>query len=150
MTVSLSGLEIGKQLKERFPGAVVEANDQAVLVKSESLLDVARYLKDTTGLDFDYLAFLTAVDYYDYFELVYRLASLKHNHTMTLKTRCYGRENPVVPSVVKLWKGADFQERETFDLFGIKFEGHPNMKRIVLWDGFKGHPLRKDYLSDGN
>lgn len=146
MTVPLSGVEIAKQLKEHFPDAVNEANDQAVMVRSESLFQIAQYLKDTPGLDFDYLTFLTAVDYLDYFEVVYRLTSIKNNHTITLKTRCYGRDNPTVPSVVKLWQGADFQEKETYDLLGIKFEGHPNLKRIVLWEGFQGHPLRRDYL----
>ncbi|MEE9399093.1 MAG: NADH-quinone oxidoreductase subunit C, partial [Dehalococcoidales bacterium] len=62
------------------------------------------------------------------------------------KIRCYQRNNPVLPSLVGLWQGADFQEREIYDLMGIKFDGHPNMKRIVLWEGFEGHPLRKDYL----
>ncbi len=146
MTVSLSGLEISKQLTERFPEAIVEANEQAILVKSESLFEIARYLKETPGLEFDYLTMLTAVDYFDYFEVVYRLTSMTKNQAMTMKTRCYGRDNPTVPSVVKLWKGADFQERETYDLLGVKFEGHPNMKRIVLWEGFQGYPLRKDYL----
>lgn len=146
MTVSLSGLEISQQLKERFPEAVVEASEQAIIVKSESLFEIAQYLKDTPGLEFDYLTMLTAVDYFDYFEVVYRLTSMTKNQSMTMKTRCYGRDNPTVPSVVKLWKGADFQERETYDLLGVKFEGHPNMKRIALWEGFQGHPLRKDYL----
>jgi NADH-quinone oxidoreductase subunit C len=86
------------------------------------------------------------VDYYDYFELVYQLTSLENNHSLVVKTRCYGRENLTVPSVVSLWRGADYQEREIFDLIGISFEGHPNMKRIVLWEGFVGHPLRKDFV----
>jgi NADH:ubiquinone oxidoreductase subunit C len=63
-----------------------------------------------------------------------------------LKTRCNDREQPVVPSVISVWQGADFQEREIYDLLGIRFAGHPNMKRIFLWEGFKGHPLRRDYL----
>jgi NADH-quinone oxidoreductase subunit C len=63
-----------------------------------------------------------------------------------LKARCYDRENPVLPSVVGLWRTADFQEREIYDLLGISFTGHPNLKRIALWEGFEGHPLRKDFL----
>jgi len=146
MTVSLSGSEIAKQIAERFPEAVSEASDQAVMVKSEFLFEVAQYLKSSQGLDFDYLTGITAVDYYDYFELVYQLTSLQHNHSLVLKTRCYDRTKPTLPSVVSLWRGADFQEREIYDLIGISFVGHPNLKRIVLWQGFKGHPLRKDYL----
>ena len=89
---------------------------------------------------------ITAVVYYVDFELVYRLVSLGHNHSLMLKTRCYDRDKPALPSVVSLWQGADYQEREIFDLMGISFDGHPNLKRIFLWQGYEGHPLRKDYL----
>ncbi len=147
MTVSLSGLEVVKQIAERFPEAVSEASDEAaVVVKGESLFEVAEYLKSSPELDLDYLNHITAMDYYDYFEVVYQFTSLKHNHSLVLKTRCYGRNNPTLPSIVTLWRGADFQEREIYDLMGISFEGHPNLKRIVLWQGFEGHPLRKDFL----
>jgi len=146
MTVSLSGSEVAKKITEHFPEAVSEASDQAIVVKSESLFEVAEYLKSNPELDFDYLNYIAAVDYYDYFELVYQLTSRQHNHSLVLKTRCYDRDKPIVPSVVGLWRGADFQERESYDLMGITFEGHPNLKRIVLWEGFEGHPLRKDYL----
>ena len=146
MTVSLSTSKVAKQIAAHFPGAVSEISDQAVMVKGESLFEVMEYLKNSQGLDFDYLTGVTAVDYYDYFELVYHLTSLQHNHSLVVKIRCQGRGNPVVPSVVSLWRGADFQEREIYDLVGIRFEGHPNLKRIFLWQGFEGHPLRKDYL----
>ena len=145
MTVTLSGKEIASQLAEKFPGSIVESSQNGLVVESDSLLAIATFLKDTPGLDFDYLSAITAIDYYDYFEVVYQLTSLEHNHSLVLKTRCHSRHNPVVPSLVNLWQGADFQEREIYDLMGIRFEGHPNMKRIVLWEGFLGHPLRKDY-----
>jgi len=146
MTISLLGLEVAKQITERFPDAVFEVSGTSVVVKSDSLFDVAQFLKTTPGLDFDYLTAITAVDYYDCFEVVYQLTSMKHNHSLVVKTRCYARENPTLPSVVSLWRGADFQEREIYDLMGISFDGHPNLKPIFLWGGFKGHPLRKDYL----
>ena len=146
MTTALPTLEVARQITERYPDAVIETADTAILINSESLLDVATFLRDTPDLEFDYLAHITAVDYYDYFEVIYQLASIKHNHSLLLKTRCYGRDNLSLPSVVSLWRGADYQEREIYDLMGIAFEGHPNMKRIVLWSGFEGHPLRKDYL----
>ena len=146
MTVALSGKEIASQLEDKSPGSIVESSQDYLVVKSDSLPEVASFLRDTPGLDFDYLNCITAIDYYEYFEVVYQLSSLEHNHSLVVKTRCYDRENPVLPSVVGLWKGADFQEREIYDLMGIGFEGHPNMKRIFLWDGFQGHPLRKDYL----
>jgi NADH-quinone oxidoreductase subunit C len=146
MTVALSGKEIATQIEEKFPESVVESSEKEVVVKSDSLLDVAAFLKNTPDLDFDYLNYITAVDYYDHFEVVYMLSSLEHNHSLVIKTRCYERESPALPSVVHLWQGADFQEREIYDLMGIKFEGHPNMKRIFLWEGFPGHPLRKDFM----
>jgi len=147
MTVALSARKISEQIKARFPEAIAEVTDQPPVLRGESLFAVAEYLKSSPELAFDYLNYITAVDYFDYFELVYQLTSLTHNHTVTFKTRCYDRGKPTVPSVVRLWRGADFQEREVYDLMGINFEGHPNLKRIVLWDGFNGHPLRKDYLT---
>jgi NADH-quinone oxidoreductase subunit C len=146
MTVALSVKEIASQIEEKFPGSIEESRKDGILVKADSLLAVATFLKNTETLKFDYLNYITAVDYYSYFEVVYQLTSLEHNHSVIIKTRCYNRENPVVPSVIGLWQAADFQEREIYDLMGIKFEGHPNMKRILLWEGFPGHPLRKDYL----
>ena len=146
MTIALSGKEIATQIEEKFPESVVESSERNVVVKSDSLLDVAAFLKDTPDLEFDYLNYITAVDYYDHFEVVYMLSSLEHNHSLIIKTRCYERESPTLPSVVHLWQGADFQEREIYDFMGIKFEGHPNMKRIFLWEGFPGHPLRKDFM----
>jgi NADH-quinone oxidoreductase subunit C len=145
MTTSLLASEVAKQISEHLPGAVVEASDAAILVNGSSLLDVATFLKDTAGLDFDYLTTITAVDYYQYFEVIYLFVSMRHNHSLFVKARC-SRENPSLPSLVGLWRSADHQEREIYDLMGITFEGHPNMKRIVLWPEFQGHPLRKDYL----
>ena len=146
MTVALSAVEVAKQITGRYPDAVIETSDTDIIIINESLLDVASFLKNTPGLEFDYLSHITAVDYWDYFELIYQLISIKHNHGLILKTRCYGRDNLTVPSVVSLWQGADYQEREIYDLMGISFQGHPNMKRIVLWPEFQGHPLRKDFL----
>jgi NADH/F420H2 dehydrogenase subunit C len=148
MTVSLSTRELGKALVTRFPTAVIETSDEAVVIARDSLYKVAEFLRYDDEYAFNYLNYLTAIDYYDYFEIVYQITSLKYNHTTIIKTRC-NRDDPSVPSVTKLWRGADFQERETFDLLGIIFEGHPNLKRIVLWEGFQGYPLRKDYLQHG-
>ncbi len=146
MTLALSGKDIARQIEKQFPGCVAESAAESLLVKAESLLEIAAYLKNTPGLDFDYLTAVSGVDYFDCFEVVYHLTSLKHNHSLVLKARCYSRDNPALPSVVGLWRAADFQEREIYDLLGISFEGHPNLKRIALWDGFEGHPLRKDFL----
>jgi NADH-quinone oxidoreductase subunit C len=145
MTTALSAKEIVSQLSARFPGAIEEAGLYSALVKSESLPAVAEYLKTAEELKFEYLNYITAVDYYDYFEVVYMLTSLEHNRSVTFKVRCYSRDNPSVPSLTGLYQGADWQEREVYDLMGITFEGHPNLKRIFLWEGFDGYPLRKDW-----
>lgn len=145
MTVALSGKEIAAKLEKQFPGSVLESSEDSLLIKPESLLDVASFLKTTPEFNCNYLTTITAVDYRDYFEVVYILTSLEHNHSLKLKTRCHDRKNPALPSVFSLWRAADLQEREIFDLFGISFEGHPNLKHIVLWDGFPGNPLRKDW-----
>ncbi|MEE8470658.1 MAG: NADH-quinone oxidoreductase subunit C [Dehalococcoidia bacterium] len=146
MTKPLVAKEAAERISEQLPEAIVEYDEAAVLIKSESVLEVCRFLNQTAGLDFDYLVNLTGVDYLDYLEVVYQLLSMKHNHSLVLKTTCRDREQPTVPSVTSVWRGADLQEREIYDLLGIRFEGHPNMKRIFLWEGFQGHPLRRDYL----
>ena len=115
-------------------------------MKLDHLGPVAKFLKQEPSLDFSFLIGITAVDYVEYFELIYHLRSMKLNQSMVLKARAFGRDEPVVPSLVELWPGADLQEREIWDLLGIGFEDHHNMKRILLWEGFPGHPLRKDYI----
>ncbi|MFP4641954.1 MAG: NADH-quinone oxidoreductase subunit C [Dehalococcoidia bacterium] len=140
----LAGQEVQSRIEQELPGTTVEASDFAVVVKAESVLDIMRFLKESAEFDFNYLTNLTSVDYNEYFEVVYHLVSMKKKHTLVVKTRC-GKENPEVQSVTSLWLGADYQEREVYDLMGISFSGHPRLRRILLWDGFEGHPLRKDY-----
>ena len=146
MTVALSGKEIAARLGQRFPTSITESDRDYIFVKPEALTKIIAFLKITPEFDFDFLNSITAVDYFDYFDVVYHLSSMNRNQSLVVKTRCYGRDNLVVPSIVSIYQGADFQEREVYDLMGIRFEGHPHLKRIVLWDGFEGHPLRKDYL----
>ena len=118
----------------------------ALWVKAPQVAEVAGFLKSDESLDFNFLNSISAVDYIDHFQIVYHLTSLNKQHTAIVKTRLNGRDDLSLPSVYHLWRGADFQEREIWDLMGISFDGHPNMKRIMLWEGFEGHPLRKDYL----
>ncbi|MBM2831505.1 MAG: nuoC [Dehalococcoidia bacterium] len=146
MTTALEARKVAQQLAGHLHGISCEADKNILWVDRESLFSVAQLLKTLPGLEFDYLNNLTAVDRFDYFEVVYHLSSVKHNHSLVLKTKCFGRDNPSVPSVFSLWRGADYQEREVYDLLGVTFSGHPNLKRILLWDGFDGHPLRRDYL----
>jgi NADH-quinone oxidoreductase subunit C len=146
VTVALKGQDLAQKLGEKFAGSVTSSDNTTVILNPESLLKVAEYLRDSEEYQFDYLANLTAADYMDYFEVVYNLVSLGKNHSLVLKARVYGREHPSLPSVYHLWRTAEYQEREIYDLLGIKFEGHPFMKRLFLWEGFPGHPLRRDYL----
>ncbi len=136
---------VAKHLNQVFPGAVSMGRWNDLIVDNSQLLNVARYLRDTEGLEYDYLTSVTGVDYPEYFEVVYNLFSTRHyDEGLTLKARA-PKDDPVVPSVVSVWAGADFQEREIWDLFGVRFAGHPNLKRILMWEGFHGHPMRKDY-----
>jgi NADH-quinone oxidoreductase subunit C len=146
MTTVFAAAEVAAKLVPKFTESIIEARENSLLVKSSSIKSILAFLKGAPGLEFDYLNDITAVDYWDYFEVVYQLTSIKNNHKLTVKTRLAGRDNLNLPSMVDVYKGADYQEREIFDLMGIKFEGHPNLKRIFLWEGFQGHPLRKDYL----
>ena len=106
-----------------------------------SIVDCALYLKDN---GYDYLDMITASDHNDEFILTYTFKDLKGKDDVMLRTSV-SREDPSLPSLSNIWIGADFQEREIYDLMGIIFTGHHNLKRIVLWDGFEGHPQRKDY-----
>ncbi len=145
-TKELIGSEVAATIEQQIPGAVVESADGCIVVERMSIAAVMRFLKTADDFDFSYLNNLTAVDNLDHFEVIYHLTSFTHKHMLCVKTRVDGRENLEVPSVTSVWQGADFQEREVYDLLGIRFAGHPNLKRIALWDGFEGHPLRKDFL----
>lgn len=135
-------------LNEKFPG-VVEADTrdgyEGFVVDGDKLKDVALALRDELG--FDYLNSATAVDYLDdgYFEMVYHATQITQGgKPLSFKART-PRETASLPSLVDVWPGADFQEREAYDLMGIRFEGHPNLTRILMWEGFEGHPLRRDW-----
>jgi NADH-quinone oxidoreductase subunit D/NADH-quinone oxidoreductase subunit C/D len=137
-------------LKERFPEAV--KNDsrpgyEGVIVEPAKLVEVAQALRDEYG--FNYLSSVTGVDYLgqgDHLEVVYHAFRVPAGGPPLVFKAQTDREKAEIPSVVSIWPGADFQEREAYDLYGIRFVGHPNLKRILMWEGFQGHPMRKDYL----
>jgi NADH:ubiquinone oxidoreductase subunit C len=143
---ALLGAEVGERIGAAVPDAVEEVAEGWVYVRAGKLVEVARFVRDDRGLDGRYLTSLTGIDRLDHFEVAYNVVSLSHNHAFVLKVRA-DRERPDVPSVVSVWLGAQLQEREAYDLLGIAFVGHPDLKRIFLWDGFPGHPLRKDFLT---
>ena len=147
MTITaLSSAVLAQRLRAAAPDVELEWNDAAVWVSPEAMGRVAVILRDDPELDFRFLNAISAIDFVEHFELVYHLTSIGKVHTGAVRSRVYGREDPTAASVVSVWQGADFQEREIWDLMGIRFTGHPNMKRIMLWEGFDGHPLRKDFL----
>jgi len=145
MTKPLVAQDIAKQIADHVPEAIVESTDTWVVVRPHLLLQVAQFLNAAPGIEFNYLNCITGVDYLDCLEVVYHFTSMVHNHSIVLKTRCT-RENPEVDSLYSLFRGADYQEREIYDLLGVKFIGHPNLKRLFMWETFEGHPLRRDYL----
>lgn len=146
MSIPVTGDYAASKIQQNIPNSVVSSDDTNVWIKAENLVDVFSYLKDDTELDMQFLNSISAVDYIEYFELVYHLRSLRNNTTLIIKTKCFGREEITVPSITSVWRGAELQEREIWDLMGINFSDHPNMKRILLWEGFPGHPLRKDFI----
>ena len=148
MSTAWSGHDLADALRQHAPEDVVSANATDVWVKPSAIPSVMLLLRDYPQFQFDLLSSLTAVDWIDHFEIVYHLTSLPRNATAVIKAKCgTGRREARVPSVVDIWRGADLQEREVWDLMGIVFEGHPNHKRIMLWEGFPGHPLRKDFAT---
>jgi NADH-quinone oxidoreductase subunit C len=145
-TAAISGTDVAARINAAFPDTVIEASEGSVTVHPERLVEIARFLRDDEELDCKYLNCLTVVDWLEHFDVVYVLTSMAKNHTLTLEART-SHDDPVVPSVSDVWQGAVLQEREVFDLMGVGFSGHPDLKRIFLWEGFPGHPLRKDFLA---
>jgi NADH-quinone oxidoreductase subunit C len=145
----MTAQEIHDILKSQFGEAVLEAKlenvpDPFIKIQAEKINDVAEFTKKDDRLQFDYLSCLSGVDYKGKLGVVYHLYSMKHRHKIVLKVEV-PTEAPNVPSVESVWKTADWHEREAFDLLGINFTGHPDLRRILLPDDWEGHPLRKDY-----
>jgi NADH-quinone oxidoreductase subunit C len=146
--------ELCTQLKAQFGdavGALSETKgDRFVIVKGEKIVEICQFLKTTSGLEFDYCLDITAIDWplRKVIEVVFHLYSLVHRHGLVLKVET-DREKPSIATVEGVWKAATWLEREIFDLFGVNFEGHSDLRRILLPDDWVGHPLRKDYKEAG-
>ena len=152
----MDGAAIIDEVRARFGSAVVESHahrgDHTVVVERGAVRDVLALCRDASALQFDMLMDLTAADYSRFpgredgprFEVVYHLYSLVHNHRLRVKVRV-DEDDPVVPSAVDLWPIANWFEREVWGMFGVRFDGHPDLRRLLLYESFVGHPLRKDY-----
>ena len=141
--------ELKSVVEQLLPGVSLPIEGSALVVPPKDLMAVCRCLKDTDRFHLDYLANLTAVDYPpERIEVVYHLYSMTHKHgPVTLRVKL-DRAKTAVDSVTPIWRGAEFQEREVYDLFGVTFTGHPDLRRILMWEGFEGYPMRKDYVPE--
>ena len=149
-------MAIAQRLQAEFPGEVLERytyqGQTAVVIRPGRVRDILRWLRDTPEIRMNHLRSLCGVDNSRHrvdpnlmrFEVVYHLYSIEHRHGLRVRVEV-GEEDPVIDSVVSLWPGANWLERETWDLLGIRFTGHPDLRRVLLPDDWEGHPLRKEY-----
>jgi NADH-quinone oxidoreductase subunit C len=145
--------EAAKMLADHFGAAILETREfrgeVTVVVDSERLASIAAYCRDELG--FNYLIDVSSVDHFGdepRFEVVYELCILEYSVHLRLKTRL-SEDEPAVATISNLWPTADWHEREVFDMMGIRFDGHPDLRRIIMWDGYPYHPLRKDFPLEG-
>jgi len=143
-----------KKLKEKFPNSILEVktfrNEVTVSIPKKDILEICRFLHSDPDLQYHLLTDLCGLDHFSRtprFEVVYHLCSIKRNQRLRLKTRV--GESESIVSVESVWKVANWYEREAYDLLGISFENHSDLRRIMLWDGYEGHPLRKDFPVEG-
>lgn len=147
---------LAEKIQQEFPNGFVKAvewrGDIAVIVKREFLHDIAKYVHDDPDMDCDYMVHVSSVDWPDdeeRFEVVYEVYSIRKRHRIRLKTRVH-ESDCIVDSLTDLWKGADFMEREVYDMMGIRFRHHPDLRRILMPDDYtEGYPLRKDFPVQG-
>jgi len=138
--------ELKLQLSAILPSAVYEEGTEWLTVQADAAgwKDFARALRYTPGLEFDFLFCLTCVDWKTHLGMVYHLTSTVHGHTIVVKSKL-DRDQPVIETVCDIWRTAEFHEREAFDLFGVRFNNHPDLRRLFMTDECPGWPLRKDY-----
>jgi NADH-quinone oxidoreductase subunit C len=143
-----------RRLIEKLPGAIVTTHaalgDATALVDPDRIVEVARLLRDDGELEFEMLTDVTCVDYLGEeprFEMVYHFYSVARNHRLRIKARV-AEDACEIDSLVALYASANWMEREVWDLYGVRFRGHPDPRRLLLYEEFEGHPLRKDYAKE--
>jgi NADH:ubiquinone oxidoreductase subunit C len=159
--------EIKQDIEAKILGVQIAIEGTSLLVPKDRWLEAARFLKEDSDYNLNYLSSVTGVDYKEYLEVVYHLYSIPPSpekkgsglevtrpdpffsgeRALSIKVRT-DLQTCEIPSVTPIWRSAEFQEREAYDLVGIKFAGHPDLRRILMWDEFKFHPLRKDYVQE--
>ncbi|WP_338791264.1 NADH-quinone oxidoreductase subunit C [Bernardetia sp. MNP-M8] len=149
--------ELASTLQEKFQDSILVQNTETLqprilIEKKESLLEIAHFLHTDDRLYFDNLVCITALDNENSFEVIYQLYSYPFEHSITLAILLAheGDKNPVVDSLTSIWKAADWHEREAFDMIGIQFENHPDLRRLLMPADWEGFPLRKDYKTQEN
>jgi NADH-quinone oxidoreductase subunit C len=142
----MSNEELKIRLTELIPSAVFEEGNEwlTINVESSNWKPFAQQLHSEENLNFDYLFCLTCIDWKTHLTMVYHLTSTIHRHTLVIKSKLE-RNNPEIETVSDIWRTAEFHEREVYDLFGVKFLHHPDLRRLILTDDFEGYPLRKDF-----
>ena len=145
----MEALEAYERVKQRFPDKVLEVSDKKpdpfAVIELGAIVEVSRFLRDDPETAMDCLSNETGVDYKDRIEVVYHLYSYRYRHGCVLKVKL-PRDNPTVATVEEIWRSANWMEREIFDLLGVTFEGHSDMRRILMPEDWPGYPLRKDFV----
>ncbi len=146
VTLTLPGTQVADRIRASLPNAVQSGNTDYVVLEPASAFDAMALLRDDEQLDGKFLVQMCSVDMIFRIDVVYHFASLAQNHIFEVKVPAE-HEQPSVASISPLWSGAILQEREIYDLMGVKFPGHPELTRLFLWESFPGHPLRKDFMA---
>lgn len=120
------------------------------IITPDKLLDLANKLRNEEDMNFNFMYCLTCVDFPEHFMMVYHLRSTELQHEMVLKVKIENKEKPEVETLCNIWRTAEYHEREVYDLFGVVFKNHPDLRRLLLTDDWEGHPLRKDYVDPVN
>ena len=142
------------KVEAAFPGKILESyalhSDETIVISRDDAIPIFTALRNAPEFSFELLSDITAVDFFGKeprFEVVYHLKSLTLLHRLRIKIRVM-EDDPVIPSVSSIWKGGNWLEREVWDMYGVRFSGHPDLRRILMYEEFRGHPLRKDYPVD--